>query len=264
MTTAPDSSLAGQTAVVAGASSGVGLAVARGLAAAGMRTHALARRADLLEHARESCRELPGTLLPHAIDVTDRDAVNAFGARVGAEGDLRLLVVAVGVNLRERKFDQLSAEAWDHVLATNLTGAFNMVHALRVPLGAHGASDVVLVGSVSSAWPDHSGAAYQASKAGLLGFARALALETHGQGMRVTTLLPGMIDTPLIDSRPQPPGEAVRRLMLDPQDVADAAMFAVTLPRRANVAELTILPSALQAVGGTRGPADADADGPPA
>jgi len=111
--------------------------------------------------------------------------------------------------------------------------------------------DIVLIGSVSGSWPDPSGAAYQASKAGLLAFARAAGFEEHGRGVRFTTVLPGIVDTPILDRRPEPPGPEIRAHMLQPEDVAAACLFAVTLPPRAHVPELTILPTALQAVGKT-------------
>jgi NADP-dependent 3-hydroxy acid dehydrogenase YdfG len=160
------------------------------------------------------------------------------------------VVIAAGTNLPERSLGSLTPDAWDTMLAVNLTGAYNMVHAL---LGALHATrgDVVLVGSVSGSWPDPSGPAYQAAKAGLLAFARAAGFEEHTSGVRFTTVLPGVVDTPILDRRPEPPSAELRAHMLQPEDVAAACLFAVSLPPRAHVPELTILPTALQAMGKT-------------
>jgi NADP-dependent 3-hydroxy acid dehydrogenase YdfG len=136
------------------------------------------------------------------------------------------------------------------VVSTNLTGAFNVIHAF---LGALRATrgDAILIGSVSGSWPDVSGTAYQAAKAGLLAFARGAALEEHARGVRFTTVLPGLVDTAIVDSRPEPPPAELRAHMLRPEDVAAACLFAASLPPRAHVPELTILPTALQSVGKT-------------
>jgi NADP-dependent 3-hydroxy acid dehydrogenase YdfG len=225
--------LDGRVALVAGASSGIGLATAQALADAGATVHAAARRAT------------PG-FISHALDVTDRAAVAALAAELP---QLDVLVVAAGTNVPRRGLDELAPEAWDDLIAVNLTGAFNLLRALREPLQAAG-GDVVLIGSVSGSWPDRSGAAYQASKAAMLALGRAAAFEER-HGVRHTTILPGVVDTPILDRRPQPPSAEQRAEMLRPEDVAAAVVFAVSLPSRAYVPELTILPTALQAIGRT-------------
>jgi NADP-dependent 3-hydroxy acid dehydrogenase YdfG len=225
--------LDGRVALVAGASSGIGLATARALAEAGATVHAAARRA------------VPD-LTSHSLDVTDRAAVSALAAELP---DLDILVVAAGTNLPDRLLDRLAPEAWDELVAVNLTGAFNLLRAFRAALQA-AAGHFVVIGSVSGSWPDRSGAAYQAAKAGALALTRAAAFEER-HGVRHTAILPGVVETPILERRPEPPDAATRALMLHPEDVAAACLFAVSLPARAHVAELTILPTALQAIGRT-------------
>ncbi|MBV8954066.1 MAG: SDR family oxidoreductase [Solirubrobacterales bacterium] len=232
--------LAGRVALVAGASSGIGAATARLLAEAGATVHVAARRRP----------ELGAGVAAHELDITDRAAVAALTSALTEREPIHTLVVAAGTNLTERSLERLTPEAWDTMVAVNLTGAFNLVHAL-LPGLREAQGDVVLIGSVSGSWPDPSGAAYQAAKAGLLAFARAAGFEEHGHGVRFTTILPGVVDTPLLDRRPTPPSPEMRAHMLAPEDVAEACLFAVTRPPRAHVAELTILPSALQSVGKT-------------
>ena len=185
--------------------------------------------------------------------MSDRAAVDRFAAGLAAAGAIDVLVVAAGTNVPERALDRLTPEVWDRLLEVNLTGAFNVVQAF---LGAlrESRGDVVLIGSVSGSWPDPSGAGYQAAKAGLLAFARAAGFEEHVHGVRFTTVLPGVVDTPILDQRPEPPSPKLRAHMLAPEDVAAACLFSVTLPPRAHVPELTILPTALQAVGKTNVP----------
>jgi NADP-dependent 3-hydroxy acid dehydrogenase YdfG len=224
-----------RTVVVAGASSGIGLATAAAFADAGDVVHAAARRP--IEHPR---------VTPHVVDITDRAAVAAFAERIEA---LDALIVAAGANIPRRRLRELTPEAWDALLAVNLTGAWNLVHAFLEPLlAARGA--VVLIGSVSGSWPDRSGLAYQAAKAGVLALARGIGFEADGR-LRVTAILPGVVDTPILDNRPEPPDAETRAQMLHAEDVAAACRFVVDLPPRAYVPELTILPTALQAIGKT-------------
>jgi len=149
--------LAGKTAVVTGASSGIGAAIADRLEAAGADVQRVSRRG------------------PVALDVSDRAAVTAFLERLDR---LDILVCAAGDNLPARRLEQLTGEAWDRLLGVNLTGAFNFVQVgLQKLRKAHG--DVLLVASISGQWPDLSGPAYQASKAAVLGLTRGAAM-TYG------------------------------------------------------------------------------------
>jgi NAD(P)-dependent dehydrogenase (short-subunit alcohol dehydrogenase family) len=224
-----------RTVLVAGASSGIGAAAARAFAAAGDTVHAAARR-DI---------EAEG-LIGHRLDATDREAVLTLARRFDT---LDVLVVAVGTNLPERRLEQLTFESWDRLVAGNLTGPFNLLHAFLDPLrAARGAA--LVIGSVSGAWTDRSGPGYQAGKAGVLALTRAAGFELDGE-VRVTAILPGVVDTPFLDQRPEPPDAETRSRMLHPEDVAAACVFVASLPPRAFIPELTILPTALQAIGRT-------------
>jgi NAD(P)-dependent dehydrogenase (short-subunit alcohol dehydrogenase family) len=235
--------LDGRVALVAGASSGIGLATALAFADAGAQVHAAARRVDAIEAAAGD------RVVAHALDVGDREAITQLAKRLTDAGPLHALVVAAGINIKRRRFEETSQEDWDRVLATNLTGAFDLVRAL-LPALRETRGDVVFIGSVSGSWTDRSGAAYQASKAGLLALARAAAFDEQ-HAVRFTTVAPGVVDTPILENRPQVPDAEMRAQMLMPEDVAAACVFAVSLPPRAYVPELTILPTALQALGRT-------------
>ena len=236
--------LDGRTALVTGASSGIGLATALAFADAGAHVHAAARRPELIAEAAAG-----RDVVAHHVDVTDRATVAALAERVAADGPLHALVAAAGTNLKQRRADQLTPAAFDELTALNLTGVFNVVSAFLAPLRAT-RGDVVVIGSVSGSWPDRSGAAYQASKAAVHAFARGAAFEEE-QGVRFTTIMPGLVNTAILEQRPEPPGPELRARMLQPDDVAAACLFAVSLPPRAHVPELTILPTDLQALGRT-------------
>ncbi len=232
--------LADRVALVVGASTGIGAATARTFSEAGASVHAAARHRP----------ELGDDIVGHELDVTDRAAVDRLAVSLTDSEPVSAVVIAAGTNLPERSLDRLTPDAWDEMLAVNLTGAYNVVHAFLDALRAN-RGDVVLIGSISGSWPDPSGPAYQTAKAGVLAFARAAAFEEHGRGVRFTTVLPGVVDTPILDQRPEPPSPEIRAQMLAPEDVAATCLFAVSLPPRASVPELTVLPTALQAVGKT-------------
>src|ERR671916_204206 len=237
--------LSGQTAVVIGASSGVGLATANVLADAGAAVHAAARRRSVIEEGAQG-----RAVIAHELDISDERAVRHTLEEIGEQSGIDVMVVAAGMNFPERRLEQLTGESWDAMISVNLSGAFYAVRAalpyLRASQGL-----AVLVSSVSGSWPDASGPAYQASKAGMTELAHAAGFEEHQNGVRFTALLPGIVDTPILDNRPEPPPKEVRAASLKPEDVAQACLFLAVLPPRAYVPELTMVPTAIQALGKT-------------
>jgi NADP-dependent 3-hydroxy acid dehydrogenase YdfG len=224
-----------RTVLVAGASSGIGLETARAFLAEGDVVHAAARR------------EIPlDGVVSHVMDVTDRAAVAAVAAAIDT---VDVLVVAAGANIPRRRLHELTDESWDFLLDVNLHGTWNVVRAFLDKLLASNGT-IVLIGSVSGSWPDRSGPAYHAAKAGVLALARGIGFEVEGR-LRVTAILPGVVDTPILENRPEVPDAAMRAKMLLPEDVAAACVFVAGLPPRAYVPELTILPTDLQAIGKT-------------
>ena len=241
----PEGTLSGKTALVVGASSGIGLAVANLFAEAGAKVHAAARRKEAIEEGAGG-----RGITAHSLDISQRDAVWRTVDEVGEADGIDVLVVAAGMNFAERRLEQLTADGWDAMISVNLSGAFYAIRAalpyLRASRGL-----VILISSVSGSWPDMSGPAYQASKAGMTELAHAAGFEEHQNGVRFSAVLPGIVDTPILDNRPEPPPREVRDLSLKPEDVAQACFFLAALPERAYVPELTILPTAIQALGKT-------------
>jgi NADP-dependent 3-hydroxy acid dehydrogenase YdfG len=239
--------LAGRRAVVSGASSGIGLATALALHDRGATVHALARRREAMEAGAGEERLAGGRFHVHAVDVTDAAAV---GALAELEESLDVLVAAAGVNIPRRRLHELTPESWDGLVATNLSGVYYLAGALLPALRA-ARGRVIVVGSVSGAWPDVSGPAYQAAKAGALAFVRGASLEERERGVTFTCVMPGVVDTAILDNRPEPPTPEQRAQMLQAEDVAAACVFAAGLPARAYIPELTILPVGMQALGAT-------------
>ena len=234
-----------RVALVTGASSGVGRETALGLAGAGFRVFAAARREEPLRRLASEAKGIEAMTL----DVTDRQAVDEAVTSIGRGHDgLDVLVCAAGVNVPRRRFADVSLEDWRRIMDINATGTFNVAQSC-LPLLRARSGLVIVIASVSSRWPDASGAAYQASKRAVLGLAHAIALEERG--LRVSAVLPGIIDTPLLDARPTPPPAEVRAQAIKPGDVADICVFLAGLSPRIYLPEVVVMPSALQRIGST-------------
>lgn len=241
----------GRVALVTGASSGIGAAIVRTFLDAGARVHALARRGELIAEVVGEEAIADGRCVVHALDVSDGPGMLALGAELAATDPIDTLVCAAGVNVPDRRMGDLSPESWERLVATNLNGVFYSIRATLDQLRER-AGDVVMISSVTASWPDHAGGGYGATKAGVLGLARGLGIDEHMNGVRVTSILPGIVNTPILDKRPVPPPAALKEWALQPEDVATAALVGVTMPARANIAEMTLVATRLQSLGKTQ------------
>lgn len=235
--------LRGQSALVVGATSGMGRAIALALSREGMRVAAAGRRKDAL-----AALESEAALSTIACDVTSRPEVDAMIAEALRRlTKIAVLVYASGTNIPDRSMAELPPATWDEMLAVNLTGAFNVTKAVLPSMRAAGAGHLIYISSISAHWADAvSGAAYQAAKRGLSGLAHATRLEERAHGLRACVLFPGLCDTAILQKRPQPPTSDVLAHALRPEDVADAVVAVARLHPRVAVPELEIVPARLQ------------------
>ncbi|HEV7649708.1 MAG TPA: SDR family NAD(P)-dependent oxidoreductase [Actinophytocola sp.] len=215
--------LDGRCVVVTGGGSGIGLATSLLAAGRGATVVAADRDADGLARLAEAAGSLDVTTV--RCDVSDAESVGElFTVAAGTGKPLRGLANCAGITA-DRPFDALSLEHWQHVLGVNLTGTYLVAHAGVRAMGPDGGS-VVLVGSGTTNTPTPGLAHYTASKAGVIGLSRALAKELGGRGIRVNTVSPGPIDTPLLRARmsDEVVAERSRTALLGrlgrPQDVA--------------------------------------------
>jgi NADP-dependent 3-hydroxy acid dehydrogenase YdfG len=232
--------LDGMTVVIAGAGSGMGRATAVAAAAAGARPLLLGRSRAGLEATAAAAGLRESAIL--VADAADPAALATALAGVELAG-IDAMVNSVGTNIVDRAFDRLTAASWSGMLDTNLTAAFNLAQAIVPAMRGRGRGLIVNIASTAARKPDLSGAAYQASKAGVLALTHAIMEEEWASGIRATAILPGMTDTPLIDRRPTPVSPEARAKALQPEDVAAACLFVLRLPERAHVPELHIQPS---------------------
>jgi len=187
-----------RVAVVTGAASGMGLAIARHLAARGDRVGLLDRAGEAILRAAAELRETGARAIGVEADVSDRAAVDAALDKVRAElGPVRIMITAAGLDAFER-FTEITPASWERVVAVNLTGTFHCLQAAVPDMLEAGWGRIVTISSSSA----QSGAArmahYVAAKAGVIGLTRALALELARHGITVNVVSPGMIDTPML------------------------------------------------------------------
>jgi len=230
------------TAVVTGAGSGVGKAVALRFAAEGWQVALVGRRAGPLAETAASAQMENGRLAVFPCDVSAPDAVASLGIDVLARfGAVDVLVNAAGINVTRRSFEALSLDDWHAVLATNLHGAYYCVRAFLPAMRARRTGTIININSdVGKVARDLAGPAYVSSKFGLMGLTQQINAEERGNGVRACSICPRDINTPLLDKRPQPPSAEARARMLQPEDLADCVWLVATLPSRAVVDEISL------------------------
>ncbi|RKE20016.1 SDR family oxidoreductase [Streptomyces sp. TLI_171] len=244
--------LNGRTAVVTGAASGMGEAIARHLVADGARVALLARRADRLAGL---AAELGPNAVPVAADVTDQASVDAARQRVrDTLGRVDLLVNAAGVML-PNPVDHGRIDEWARMIDTNVTGVLRVIRAFGPDLVAAAAAgataDLVTVSSIGAhvVFPNY--AVYGATKAALTQLAAALRTEYGPRDVRVTNIEPGLTDTELgshIDNPDLGPNGQLGQLFdaigpLAAADIADLVAYATSRPRHVNLRQLVVLPT---------------------
>lgn len=229
------------TAVVTGATHGIGRATAFALGRAGYRVGICARTAAKVESLVAELRAAGIEADGRAADVADPVQVTSVVEHVSqALGEIGVLVNNAGV-LIARPIEELTLEDWDVTMATNLRGLFLMTRAVLPPMRARGRGDIVNVASLAARNGFAGGSAYVASKHAVLGFGRALMLELRKEGIRVTTVCPGSVDTGMLRGQPMLKSDPGR--ILQPEDVAETILHSLRLPERALVSEVDIRPS---------------------
>ncbi len=232
------------TAVVTGAGSGVGRAIALALAKQGWDVALVGRRESALRETLEQAGKLGEHFMSCPCDIADPLELRTTAERILAEfKEIEVLVNAAGTNAPKRALEVLSLEDYHAMINTNLHGAYYCVQAFLPQMRARRSGTIInIVSDAGKQASPKAGPAYVMSKFGLAGLTQSINAEERGNGIRACAIFPGDIDTPLLEKRPSPPQAEARSRMLKSEDVAECALLAIRLPARAWVEEIVIRP----------------------
>jgi NADP-dependent 3-hydroxy acid dehydrogenase YdfG len=253
MTQRNSGALAGRVAVITGASSGIGEASARLLAARGAHVALLARRKERLDALAASIREAGGTAHAWQADVTSREQVERVASEVLAlMGRVDIVVNNAGVML-PNPIETLKQEQWRAQVDLNVTGLMHVIGAFTPALlhagAGTGPADLVNVSSIAGKNIFPAFAVYSGTKAFVTHLSIHLRAELGAKGVRVSAIEPGIVGTELqshVDfqgARDWLEGSKQTMEWLTPEDVAEAIAFTVSLPKRVNLQQVTIMPT---------------------
>jgi len=232
--------LDGRSAIVTGGTRGIGRAIAAALAHAGARVAICGRDADSTAQAVDRLREETGRHVSGcAADVRSRDSVRRLFDLADREfGGADIVVNNAGIGVFASVAD-LPVDDWHRVIETNLTGVFHVsqeaIHRFRL----RGGGSLIQIGSLAGKNPFAGGAAYNASKFALIGFSEAMMLDHRYENIRVSTILPGSVDT---DFSPRAAGKS-EDWKIAPEDVAEIVLSILRMPARTLISHVEVRPS---------------------
>jgi len=234
-------SAATPVALVTGGGSGIGAAIARVLAQNGLQVIVVGRRLAELE---KTAAQVPGKIEARAADVSDRGEVERLVADLLAKHHrVDVLVNCAGMNTVKRTIANISPEDWERVMKVNASGAFHCIQCVLPQMRQQKRGTIVNISSVAGmrAAP-LGGVAYNASKFAMTALGTSVGEEERVNGIRVTNIFPGEVDTPILAARPVPVTEEHRQRMLQPDDVAATVGLICALPPNVRIPELVIVP----------------------
>jgi 3-oxoacyl-[acyl-carrier protein] reductase len=229
--------LKGMTAIVTGASKGIGRSVAVRLSSLGVQVVLAARSAELLSVVEKEITAAGGIAVSVPTDVTSEQSVEHLISETRKRfGAIDILVNNAGVGIFTNVADMTTPQ-FDEMMNVNLKGVFLCSRAVLPSMKAQKHGEIITIASLAGKNSFAGGSVYSASKWGVIGFSRSLMLEVREWNIRVITIAPGSVNTGF--------GEKVRNepLIIQPEDVAETVVFAVSMPDRVNVSEIDIRPT---------------------
>ena len=237
--------LQGKVAWITGAGSGIGLAGAQALAAAGAKVVMSGRRADVLAAEADKICTAGGAAEVAVLDVSDAAAVQAVAERILARhGRIDILVNSAGLNNPNRYWKNQTVAGWREVIGINLDGTFYTVQAVLPAMRAQQDGLVINVSSWAGVFhPKLTGAAYNGSKHAVTALTETINMEECMNGIRACAICPAEVATPIMDRRPVPPTALDRSRMLQADDLGATIRFIAELPAHACINQLIISPT---------------------
>ncbi len=235
--------LEGKTAVITGGASGIGLGIAQAIVAAGGSVVLLGRSKGKLEQAKAGLNA-DDRVHFFSVDVGQREQVNQVFETLSQESTrIDILVNAAGVNIPNRTMAEMNPEQFDEVMQINATGAYNTMHQVLPQMRQRKDGLVINICSISGVRAlSLGGIAYCASKFAMAALSTAVGNEEAQNGIRVTTIHPGEVNTPILEKRPVAVPEERKAMMVQPDDIGAIVVAIAQLPPQTHVPELIIKP----------------------
>ena len=237
--------LANKVAWITGGGTGIGAAAAEWLAQDGAAVILSGRRKDVLDEAAARIAGQGGTASALPVDVADGAAMAAVAQEIrDAHGRIDILVHSAGTNILNRSWSKIDEAGWNLIVDINLNGSFNAVQAVLPAMREAGGGLLVLVSSWAGRYDTLlTGPGYNATKHGMRAMAAHLNLEEGRNGIRCCTIMPGEVNTPILDKRPIPVPAEERVRMMQPEDMGETIRFVARLHPRVCVNEILISPT---------------------
>jgi NADP-dependent 3-hydroxy acid dehydrogenase YdfG len=232
-------------ALVTGAGSGIGKATALAFAEAGASLILAGRRLEPLEATAREASARGARALTRQVDLEDGDAAAALGRwALDSAGRVDVLVNNAGHSTRVRSIRYVDAAEFDSVFRVNVNGVYRLTQSLLESMVQQGGGTIVTVASMAALNPSLvGGVAYGAAKAAELAMMRGINSELRQQGIRACTIIPGEVNTPVLDNRPAPPDEAARATMMQAEDVAATILLCAAMPQRTLIEQIVMMPT---------------------
>ena len=246
-----------QVCIITGGGSGMGRATALAMAGEGAKVVLFGRTESKVAAVAEEIREQGGTAKAYGLDVADHDAVfGAIGDAIDAFGRVDVLVNSAGHSSPHRRLLTTTPEEVRSVVDSNLVGTIYCTQAVMPVMLEADSGTIVNISSLAGVNPGLlGGMIYSAVKAAVINFTGFLNDEFKDTGVRASVVIPGEVDTPILDNRPVVPDAAARATMATSEDVAEAITLIARLPQKSNIPELVIRPTLARDTSGEVGTA---------
>jgi len=230
---------------ITGAGSGIGLAGAQALAAAGATVVMSGRREEVLAREAHQIQSAGGAAEIEALDVSDAQAVQQAAERIaGRHGTIDILVNSAGLNSTRRFWKDAGIDDWNRVMRINLDGTYYCAQAVLPFMRKQKDGVVINISSWAGKYISAIvGPAYTSSKHAVVALTADLNMAECGNGIRACAICPAEVDTPIMDSRPQPPSAQARARMLQPTDLGRTILWVAAQPAHVCVNEIVISPT---------------------
>lgn len=233
-------SIENKNVLVVGGGTGIGLGIAQALALEKANVVIAGRRQAVLESAIEGTE-----MVARVCDASDREQANSLLSWFeDTIGRIDILAYCAGINVTQRAFEDMDPEDFDRIIQINLTGAFNFLFPVLKKMRAQKDGLIFNVTSIAALRPTPiAGVQYGASKVAQNWLGEFANLEGLSDGVRLTNILPGETNTPILDQRPKPPSDSERQNMVQPEDIGKLVLAIAQLPKQVVVPELVIKPA---------------------